>query len=395
MKSIAPPLILHVVHRFDVGGLENGVVNLINRMSHQDWRHAILSLTEISEGFAKRVKRDDVQYISLRKGPGHLLNWYPKLHRLFKGLAPAIVHTRNLAALEASVPAWTSGIPARVHGEHGWDVTDPYGQVRRYQYVRRAYRPFVHRYIALSQQIQAYLEQCIGIRSESISQIYNGVDTSKFQIEHGSQRQANDCPFSHPEYWVVGSVGRLEQVKDQLNLARAFVRALEMNPAAKRRMRLAVIGDGTMRERVMDVVTRAGLASYAWFPGSRTDIPQVLGNLDCFVLPSLSEGISNTILEAMASGLPIVATRVGGNAELIEDGLSGLLVPPGNSEAMARAILSYFLDPGVARRHGRTARRVVEDRFSLDRMVSEYTAMYESLLQRAGGRDRFKRAMVA
>ena len=108
---VPAPLIVHIVYRFGVGGLENGVVNLINRLPAQSWRHAVLSLTDIDPGFAARVEREDVKYIALGKGPGHAFRLYPRLFRLFRELRPAIVHTRNLAALEASAPAWAASVP--------------------------------------------------------------------------------------------------------------------------------------------------------------------------------------------------------------------------------------------------------------------------------------------
>jgi len=106
--------------------------------------------------------------------------------------------------------------------------------------------------------------------------------------------------------------------------------------------------------------------------------------LDCFVLPSLGEGISNTILEAMASRLPVIATRVGGNPELIEPGMTGLLVPPGDSEALADALVRYSTDRAMARRHAKAARRVAQSRFSLARMVTDYCSLYETALAAAG-----------
>jgi glycosyltransferase involved in cell wall biosynthesis len=120
----------------------------------------------------------------------------------------------------------------------------------------------------------------------------------------------------------------------------------------------------------------------AWLPGARADIPEVLRGLDCFVLPSLAEGISNTLLEAMASGLPVVATRVGGNAELIEDDLTGKLVPSGDSESLSRAILAYFSNPVVARRHAKAARLRAEGTFGLNRMIAAYTSLYQAALER-------------
>jgi sugar transferase (PEP-CTERM/EpsH1 system associated) len=377
---MSSPLIAHVVYRFGVGGLENGIVNLINRMPQQRWRHAIIALTEVCGEFAERIQRPDVCYIELGKRPGHLWRDYPRLYRLFKELRPAVLHTRNLAALEAVVPAWMANVPVRVHGEHGWDVQDPDGRRRRYQYVRRLYRPLVTQYVALSQHIQQYLERQVGVAPERVSQIYNGVDTERFYASSEERPRIPGCPFGEAGEWLIGWVGRMEAVKDPLNLARAFVRAVD----SSERLRLVLVGDGALREALHPVLDRSGVRERVWFAGERTDIPQILSGLDCFVLPSLAEGVSNTILEAMATRLAIVATRVGGNAELIESGMTGLLVPPANSEALAQAMLRYAADPALARRHGRAARRVAEARFSLARMVSDYCNLYERALAAAG-----------
>ena len=185
--NASPPLIVHVVFRFGIGGLENGIVNLINRMPPRRWRHAIVALTETSAEYAQRIDRPDVRCIALGKKDGHLVRDYPRLYRLFKELAPAIVHTRNLAALEATVPAWAAGVPVRIHGEHGWDMQDPAGKRHRYRHVRRLYRPFVSRYVALSQHLEDYLEQRVGIAPDRISQIYNGVETERFRPGRGGR----------------------------------------------------------------------------------------------------------------------------------------------------------------------------------------------------------------
>src|SRR5258708_2648287 len=148
--SAVQPLVAHVVFRFGIGGLENGIVNLVNHLSHDRWRHAIVSLTDICPEFAERIAHRDVRYIALGKRPGHLLREYPEFLRMFRSLRPAIVHTRNLAALEAVVPAWAARVPVRIHGEHGWDIQDPAGRRRRYRLARKLYRPVANRYIAVS-----------------------------------------------------------------------------------------------------------------------------------------------------------------------------------------------------------------------------------------------------
>ncbi len=382
--TVPPPLIVHVVYRFGLGGLENGIVNLVNRMPPQRWRHAIVALTDISPEFSARIARADVHTIALEKRPGHLVRYYPRLYRLLKELRPAVVHTRNLAALEAVVPAWAAGVPVRIHGEHGWDIHDPAGRRRRYRYVRRLYRPFVSRYVVLSRHLEEYLERQVGVAAARISQIYNGVDTDRFHPASGPRPAIPGCPFGEPGQWLVGTVGRMEAIKDPLNLARAFVRALELQPAAANRLRLVLVGDGALRAEASAVLDRAGVRERVWFAGERADVPDVMRGLDCFVLPSLAEGVSNTILEAMASRLPVVATRVGGNAELVESGMTGVLVPPANSEALAEAMLGYFNDQPTARRHARAARRVAESRFSLARMSADYASLYERELAAAG-----------
>jgi sugar transferase (PEP-CTERM/EpsH1 system associated) len=377
------PLIAHVVYRFDVGGLENGVVNLINRMPHDRWRHAVVALTDVSGDFCRRVERSDVEYQALRKPAGHLLSRYPRLARLFHAMKPAIVHTRNMAALEATVPAWFAGVPVRIHGEHGWDSSDIDGSSGRLRWVRRAFRPFVTNYVAVSRHLADYLEQRVRVAAPQVAQIYNGVDTARFQPAIGRSAIA-DCPFSASDLFLVGTVGRMQTVKDQANLATAFVRAIRRDRAARAALRLVMVGEGPLRGEAERILEQGGVRDLAWLPGERADIPDVLRGLDLFVLPSLAEGISNTILEAMATALPVVTTRVGGNRELVEESLTGELVPAADPDAMAGAILGYFRDPRLARRHGKAGRNRVERQFSLVRMVAEYDRLYRRLLEGRG-----------
>ncbi len=382
VKSNDPrPLVAHVMFRFDTGGLENGVVNLINHMPRDAYRHAVIALTEITD-FRKRIERDDVQFIALNKPPGHAFRIFPQLYRLFRELRPAIVHSRNLAALEVAVPAWAAGVPVRIHGEHGRDITDLDGSNRKYQWVRRFYQPFVTRFIALSRDLEGYLVDKVGIVPARISQFYNGVDTQRFVPRaDATRREAIDgCPFIDADLWLVGTVGRMQHVKDQLTLARAFIRVIALVPELRASLRLIMIGDGPLRGQAMEELSRAGCADLAWLPGERSDVPAILRGLDCFVLPSLAEGISNTILEAMACALPVIATDVGGNAELVEPGRTGELVPAADPDEMAQRLLYYAKDQDAARAAGRAGRQRVETLFSIESMVTRYQNLYDELL---------------
>ena len=379
--NATPPLIVHVVYRFAVGGLENGVVNLINRLPPQSWRHAVISLTDVDAAFAARLSSAAVGCVALHKAPGHAVRLYPRLVALLRELKPAIVHTRNLAALEATLPAWIAGVPARLHGEHGRDVGDLDGSSRRYQRVRRLFRPFVTRYVALSPDLASYLRERVGVPATRIDQVYNGVDTARFRPAPGGRAAIDACPFREADHWLVGTVGRMEKVKDQTNLARAFVSAVRADPEARARLRLVLVGDGKLKREVETILESAGVRELAWFAGERADVVPLLQGLDCFVLPSLAEGVSNTILEAMACGLPVVATRVGANAELVEQNVTGRTVPAADSDALAREIGAYFTTPALARQHGQAGRRRVERRFSLERMVDDYDRVYRGLLR--------------
>ncbi len=375
-----PPLVAHVIYSLAVGGLENGVVNLINHIPQDRFRHAVICLADYSD-FSLRIRRSDVQLYALDKPAGKNFGVHVRLWRLLQRLRPDIVHTRNLAALESLLPAALAGVPARVHSEHGWDIGNLDGGNRRHRRLRRLFRPLAHRYIALSRHLEAYLREQVGVAPERIVQIYNGVDAALFRPAQGMRRPLPCRGFDGPGRFVVGTVGRMQAVKDQLILVRAFIRLLQTVPDAHRLLRLAVIGDGPLRQESILLLRQAGALDLAWLPGNREDIPVLMRGFDLFALPSLAEGISNTILEAMASGLPVVATDVGGNRELVEHGRTGRLVPPGDPEGMADAIRLYLSDRDLGAMHGREARRTVERRFSLETMVAGYMDVYQRALQ--------------
>ncbi len=369
------PLIVHVVYRFDMGGLQNGIANLINHLPPV-YRHAIVSLTDITD-FRQQIRRDDVDFISLHKPPGHGLWLYPRLFKLFRQLRPAIVHSRNLAALEVVVPAWLAGVPVRIHGEHGRDMADLHGSRRRYQWLRRLYSPFVNHWLALSRDLRDDLVERARIPAGRITQVYNGVDVARFAAASEWPSPIPGCPFDARTHWLIGTVGRMQEVKHPLLLARAFVELLTQQPALRATARLVMVGDGPLRAPCQALLDAAGLTALTWLPGERSDVPAIMRGLHCFVLPSLAEGISNTILEAMASGLPVIATAVGGNADLVRAGITGDVVPSDDSAALAAAIGRLARDPAHARALGAAGRRDAEQRFSLPAMVATYQAVYD------------------
>lgn len=370
------PLIAHIVYRFDYGGLENGVVNVVNGLPDELFRHAIIALTEASD-FRFRIRKSDVPVYELKKQPGKDPGAYLRLFQLLRRLRPALVHTRNLGALDSILVAKLAGVPARVHGEHGWDTYDPDGTNRKYRTLRRMLNPAIERFVTVSRELEQWLVETVGIDSRKIARICNGVDTDRFRPATSDERTLLPSDRFPRGTFVVGSVTRFNDIKDPLNLVRAFI-AAHREQSGGEALRLAMIGDGPLREQAQKMLAEAGAANFAWLPGSRDDVAALLREMDVFVLGSQREGVSNTVLEAMSTGLPVIATATGGNLELIQPDLNGVLTPAGDSAAIAAAVLRYARDPSLLHRHRVSARQRAEGDYSLRRMLTDYENLYRA-----------------
>ena len=367
-------LIAHVIFSFDYGGLENGVVNLINGLDADAFRHAIVALTTAKD-FSNRIRRGDVQIHTLEKQAGKDPGVYLRLFRLLRHLRPSIVHTRNLGTIEGAMIARLAGVPRCIHGEHGWDIFDPEGKNRKYRALRRLASPAINRFVTVSRELESWLVSAVGIPQRKVQRICNGVDTERFHPPESGLRAALAPDRFPPDSIVVGSVTRFSAIKDPLNLVQAFIEARRA-PNGER-LRLLMIGDGALRREAEALLRDAGAADAAWLPGSRDDIPDLLRAMDVFVLGSRREGISNTILEAMCSGLPVIATATGGNAELVESEVTGLLVPPGDARTLAEAVNRYVDDAQLRKSHGLAGRRRAVREYSLQRMLADYESLYQ------------------
>jgi sugar transferase (PEP-CTERM/EpsH1 system associated) len=364
------PLVVHVVNSLAVGGLENGVVNLVDATATR-FRHVIVCMT--ADGPLHARLRPEVEVIVLGKRPGQDPWALLRLVRLLRRLRPLIVHSRNWPAIDAIPAARVARVPLVVHGEHGREVADPEGRNPRRKRIRRALAPLVHHFVTVSADLRRWLIEDVRVPAAKVSAIHNGVDLSRFgRAGRLESRLRLDLPA---EAAIVGTVGRLDPVKDQAGLIRAFAKVRSAHPEAL----LVVVGDGPCRAELENVAAASGQGEHVRLLGNRDDIPAVMSALDVFVLPSIAEGISNTILEAMASGLPVVATRVGGNPELVEDGIGGALVPRQDPSALAAAIAAYVADPELRRRHGLASRQRATGHFSLERMAEAYANLYTNL----------------
>lgn len=375
------PLVAHIIYALGTGGLENGLINIINRTPPDRYRHVIICLTN-ADDFANRITLPDVQVIQLHKPAGQNFRVFWDLWKTLRALRPDVVHTRNLASLEMQLVTLLIPGIKRVHGEHGRDIHDLDGTNKKYNLLRKAMQPFVHRYIAVSRDLLQWLKHTVAIPEKKLRQIYNGVDAEKFSPRQSSAQLGELTPpgFLPEDAVVVGTVGRLAEVKNQQLLIEAVGYLLTEKPVLRQTLRLVLVGDGPLKLQLVDRVKRLGLSDVVWLSGDRNDVPALMQLMDIFILPSLAEGISNTLLEAMASGLPVIATSVGGNVELIEEGVNGRLVPVNNVVAMADAVAELVDDPTLRQSMGKKGLALVRTTFNWEKTVADYLAVYDTLL---------------
>lgn len=371
------PLVVHMMYRFECGGLQTVVAESIKRMPVQRFRHAIVCLNGHSD-FANSLRRSGVEVYDLAHHPGKSLSTHARLWRLLRRLRPSVFHTYNIGTIEYATTAMLAGVPVRIHAEHGRAMVEIDGRHRKYNLLRRLLSPVVDTYVAVSADLECWLKEEIGIPARKVALIANGVDT----LRHAPPRDEYGAA-QRPVVWI-GTVGRIDHIKNQARLLDAFGSLRERFPPSCLDLRLAIVGDGPLLRELRDRVSREHWTDIVWLPGERTDIAAILQRLAVFVLPSLSEAQPVTILEAMACALPVVASAVGGIPQLVLDRQTGLLVDNRSPVTLADAIAEYVRDPELRRRHGDAGRTHVRTNHDIDMMASRYSALYAGHLTRAG-----------
>jgi sugar transferase (PEP-CTERM/EpsH1 system associated) len=374
----SPPLVAHLIYRLDIGGLETLLVDAINRMPAHKYRHAVICLTDYTE-FAQRITRPGVELYALHKPPGLGLGSHKRLFKLLRQLRPTVLHTYNLGTIEYHATALLAGVPVRVHAEHGRDAGDPQGVNRKHNLLRRLLVPVIDRYVPVSRDLEGWLHGTVGIPQAKVELIDNGVDTERFRPATEAASEAWSAPVNGQAPFVIGTVGRLQDVKDQATLIEAFARLRGMLPEQRARLRLVLVGDGPLRGKLEQTIADAGLQDCAWLAGPRSDVAPPMRSFSLFALSSIAEGTPVTMLEAMASGLPVVSTAVGGIPDLVQDGVSGTLVAPGHAQQLAEALAAYVLDDERTRLHGAAGRARIEQKYSVSAMLAHYVDLYDGL----------------
>lgn len=353
----------HVLLSLRPGGLENGVVNVINGLDRREFLSTVCCLQSAGE-FARRIadERCRILEFGLRPGNNPRLVW--RLARAFKTLRLDIVHTRNAEAFfYGALAARLAGVPV-VHSEHGRTFPEKWHRALLQRWLLRGSACA----FAVSRQLADQMVREIGVPPGSFKVIYNGVDSAKFaRATHHGRRVPRD-------EILIGSVGRLAAVKNYHLLLQAVARLPQDLP-----WRLVLVGDGPERENLQATIGQLRIGARVSLLGHRDDVAELLGELDIFVLPSVSEGMSNTLLEAMAAGVAVIASDVGGNREIIEAERSGVLFAPGDALAAARAIQRLAGDAQLRGRLASAGAQQAATTFSLRTMLSAYEELYRSV----------------
>ena len=370
-----PIRIMHVVDSLGKGGLENGLVNLIGRLDPAQFEHIVYTMRGLGPN-AERLPMDRVQVISLGKKDSDFRFQSGALARAVRHFRPDVLHSRNWGAIEAVIAGRWVGSCALVHSEHGLEVDATAKEPWRRVCFRRLAFELASRVLSVSYQLRDLHARRTGFPAHKITVIHNGVDSRRFSPDPLTRARVREELRLDQAEFCIGCVGNLLPVKSHMTL----LEAIAGFPVSDGNWRLLLIGEGPERQKLESFVD----AHPEWkhrvsFMGSSNRVPELLQAMDVFVLPSMAEGICNALLEAMASGLPVVATAVGGNPEVVVHGESGLLFAVGDSRALASHLSEIRRQGELRLQLGQRAVQRVRERFSVDSMVQKYAELYRSV----------------
>jgi glycosyltransferase involved in cell wall biosynthesis len=372
MKKIK---VIHILPMLAPGGAERVAVHIARGLNPRRFDVAVISIWR-RQGCELDKLLDDcgIPVAYLGKGQGFDGRVYQRLHQALKRHRPDIVHT-HLHVLRYTLPSLLFLKPASaVHTVHNLAEREIEPRARCLQ------RFAIHHGvvpIAVSKEVARSLRQLYGIQDCRV--IANGVPTNVYRYPRVCRSEWRAREGFRDDHVLFVCVARLEEQKNHALLINAFAQGPASDPNAQ----LVLVGEGLLRDRLRDQAESLGLAQRIHFLGLRTDIPDVLSAMDVFVLASNWEGNPLCVMEAMAAGLPIVSTAVGGVPDLFTHGREGLLVRPGSEQGLSRGLNSLLLNPELRHSLGIAATRRAKECFDVSRMVYEYEDLYETQMERA------------
>lgn len=370
--------VMHVLSKLDTGGLENGVINLCNNLDRARFEPMICCLNG-SGSMAQRLKAD-VRLFDMNF-PDERNLFYPfKLAGFFRKEKPHIVHTHGWGqcSLYAITGARLGGIPAVINGEHGAIFTR-----RRQVFLQRIVASLSNTVLSVSESLKTRVARELAISPRKFKVINNGVDTLIFSGDYDVRKlkeelkERFDLNISLGGL-VIGSVGSLKPQKNQIMLLEA-IRALNIE-SPNNNVKVILVGDGPDRSMLEAYIAGNKMKKQVVILGKRSDIPELLSLFDVFISTSLSEGLSNVILEALSSSVPVIATKSVGTPELVYDGINGFIVHPPHASGFAEKIKFLLENRHFLKELSANARKFIEENYSIKKMVSSYEDFYSDCL---------------
>jgi sugar transferase (PEP-CTERM/EpsH1 system associated) len=358
--------VVHLVLTLNIGGLEKVVYDLVRSTDARKYEVRVVCLEEVGalgpafEAIGVPVESLDVHGNGIWRG-------LSSLTRRLRELRPDVLHTHNPSSHVFGAPAaWMVGVPAILYTRHGQHRQATW----RARFGNQLATKLTDCVVAVSEDAAGVARLDDGVTDQKLEIIHNGIDLERFWPTTDRGNGAR--------YRAV-HVARLENaIKDQVTLLNAVKQVAVAEPL----FHLEIVGDGPSRQELEALCEDLQIADHVTFRGSRDDVRDCLARAGLFVLSSVTEGLSISILEAMATGLPVVATRVGGNPELVRHDTNGLLVPARDPQALAKAILELVKEPEKAARMGNAGRRLVEEEFDLRHVAARYESLYRTILKR-------------
>ena len=375
--------VVHIIDGLGWAGMEQMVASLVCRIDKSKFQVFLLSEIPMKKSVIDQVaflKSQGVKVIFLQQTQRKkfLAKDYFKL---LKHLQPLIIHSHSGVWRDCCLGALLAGVPHQFHTEHGRIFLADNSRTRL---THRYLTFFRNKVIAVSDDVKQFLHDNVGIPKDKLLTIHNGIDVTKFSKGNGSSNKRQELGLKKDDIILI-AVGRLNPVKDYDTLIRA-ISQIKQELANKYIFKLIIVGPETKDHlsgggtllRLRNLANDLNVDDRIAFLGKRADIPELLGTADVFVQTSLTEGLSMSIMEAMSCQLPVVATNVGGNKELISDGETGYLVPSRDAQAVAKALKTQILDDTLRLRMGANGRQRILNKFSLEHMTKRYESLYLS-----------------
>lgn len=364
--------IVHVVLSLDVGGLERNIVNQVRERHALGQRVSVVCL-ERPGVLASQVEELGGRVVCLDKKPGIQLSLILKMRSVLRELRPDIVHTHQIPTLiyTGLASRWLGAVRI-VHTEHGLPA---FANRTRTRWISRLSGIHCALFFCLTEEIAREVRKYWIVAERKICTIRNGIETANYG-ECGDPHRIRRLLGISTDATVIGTVGRLVEIKQYDLLIRSFVQVAQSCLDAH----LVFVGEGPEKSSLRQLAEGLGVGQRVHFVGYQTNVNEYLHAMNCFALTSRSEGTPQAVLEASIARLPVVASRVGGLPEIIDDGKTGLLVPPGDEEALTRAIMEVVQNKELACRLGEAASLRVHSKYGISRMAKEYHNYYLKLL---------------